>query len=132
MKKHLRREKEVHEEFIFDEKAEFTEMITEEEFRMIVQKVYYERKLLSSLKASGSNVCGTFYSKSNRKLYDFMISFNHKGMIDGKYLIKFMSLEDTADDWYVIDVATRISQLIKKYLRDEPFICRRIICRVEY
>jgi hypothetical protein len=61
-----------------------------------------------------------------------MISFNHKGMIDGKYLIKFMSLEDTADDWYVIDVATRISQLIKKYLRDEPFICRRIICRVEY
>ena len=28
MKKHLRREKEVHEEFSFDEKAEFTEMIT--------------------------------------------------------------------------------------------------------
>ena len=129
MRKTEKKEQELVKQFSFAEEAEFSEILTAEEFRQIVYKVYRKKTLLSSLEVVGTNVIGQFYSRVKRRFFGFSISYNHDGIVDGKFMIRLEYKENVPDDRYIIEAADDISYRIQRYLylRRKPFGIRSVL-----
>ena len=89
----------------------------DEAFRECVKKVYMRMNRLFYLELRGTCVYGAYYSKTNRDKYEFVISYNHKGKVDGKYAIKRKYQEYVGDEDYIDEVAYKISVNIDKAIR---------------
>lgn len=93
------------------------EEVCDEALRECVKKVYMRMNRLFYLELRGMCVYGAYYSKTNRDKYEFVISYNHKGKVDGKYAIKRKYQEYVGDEEYIDEVAYRISVNIDKAIR---------------
>ncbi len=93
------------------------EEVCDEAFRECVKKVYMRMNRLFYLELRGTCVYGAYYSKTNRDKYEFVISYNHKGKVDGKYAIKRKYQEYVGDEDYIDEVAYKISVNIDKVIR---------------